>query len=184
MSRDKKGKESPGAKGDKVVPIKPGDQSHAGGAPAAPSQDGPPSRPQTIEEVGLELAQDIIGAVLKDAKEDEIIAKLLTTAIERACVTQTMMVNILQAVGECTVHAQRVEGMVSYMMRRHGEPVRLPPAKEGDKPKIVFKTWYEEWKEMWERWEQKQIAAAGGAGNNGKENSKQPGPEGGGKQGA
>lgn len=184
MSRDKKGKESPGAKGDKVVPLKPGDQSHAGGAPAAPSQDGPPSRPQTIEEVGLKLAQDIIGAVLKDAKEDEIIAKLLTTSIERHCINQVLMQEILSQTGEATVHAQRCEGMLSYMMRRQGEPVQLPADAQGKPGKIVFKSWHEDWREKWERWEQKQIAAAGGAGNNGKENSKQPGPEGGGTKGA
>lgn len=180
MSKDKKSEQSK----DKVVPIKPSDSSQAGGASAAPSQDGQPSRPQTVEEVGIKLAQEIIAEVLKDAKDDEVIAKLLTTTIERECVTQTMMMNVLQAVSECTVHAQRSEGMLSYIMRRHGEPVQLPPAKEGDKPKVVFKTWHEEWKALWEQWEQRQLGAAGGVGNNGKEDSEKPRPKGGGKQGA
>lgn len=183
MSGDNKGKKSPDKDG-KVVPLKSGDQSHADNAPAAPSQDGPPSRPQTIEEVGLKLAQDIITGVLKDAKDDEVMAKLLTTSIERHCINQIMMQEVLQQIGQCTVHAQRIEGMASYAMRRQGNPVQLPPAKGEETGAIVFKTWYEEWREMWERWERSQIAAAGGAGNNGKKNGKQPGPKGGSDKGA
>ena len=110
-------------------------------------------------------------------------AKLLTTSIERACVGQTLTLNLLQAVGQCTVHAQRVEGMLSYMMRRQGTPVQLPD-KDGKPGPVAFKTWYEEWRQVWERWEQKQRAAAGGAGDNGKKDSDESGPEGGGGKGA
>ena len=103
MSRVKKSKQSK----DKVVPIKPLDSSQAGGSPAAPAPDEPPSSPQTIEAVGLKLAQEIVAKALDGAKDDEVIAKLLTTSIERHCINQIMMQEVLQQIGECTVHTQR-----------------------------------------------------------------------------
>ena len=178
MSRDKKSKKPKETASDKVVPLNPPGSSQAGGASTAPSPDGPPSRPQTIEEAGLTLAQEVIANALEGAKDEEVIAKLLTTSIERHCISQSLMQHILMELGANTVHAQRTEGMVSYMMRRHGEPVQLPP-KEGEKQgSVVFKTWYEEWRQAWERWEKRQIEAAGGAGNNGKTNGEEPGAPG------
>ena len=144
MSKDKKGKQSPG-KDDKVVDLKPGDASHAGGNPSAAPGEGEPSRPQTIEEVGLKLAQDIVAKALEGAKDDEVIAKLLTTSIERHCINQVLMQEVLQHATTCQVHAQRAEGMAAFIMRRSGTPVQLPPEKGEKKGAIVFKTWYEEY---------------------------------------
>lgn len=181
MSRDKKKAKKPGNGGDgKVVNIKPEAAAQAGGAPASSPDQPDPSRSQTIEEVGLTLAQEILTGVMEGAQgDDELQAKMLTTIVERLCINQVLMQENYKVTAELLVHGRRAEGMLSFVMRRQGYPVTIAPAKEGDKPVVQFKTWYEEWREAWDRWERSQMQAAEGKGNDGKKDSgESPSPAG------
>ncbi len=176
MSRNKKSKKPGKEEGEKVVPIGGPANSQAGGPASGPSQDGQPSRPLTIDEAGIELAQEVITQAIASAKEEEVVVKLLTAIIERECINQRLQERVLMEVAQTMVHAQRAESMSTFIMRRQGAPVRVPGEK-GQKGTLQFKTWFEEWRTMWERYEQQQQAAAEGAAQNGQANSNEPGPE-------
>lgn len=143
---------------DKVVPLKKGADKEA------PVEQGP----KTVEQMGLDTSKQIM-IECGDKTVQQVI-------LERVCVNQAFIAEVFAAASEAQTRAARAESMLAFIMNRMGTP-RI--VQVGDKKVQKFVTDFEEWKVIWEQWEQKQIAAAEGAVKNeqGTDGKEQPKPE-------